>query len=532
MRVLPKLSLFGQTVLAVVVSLLPLILALVFLVLPSMEKRMSEDREYATRVAVESVMGILGGYDARVKAGELTLEAAQAQAAATLKTLRYGKDEYFWINDLTPRMVMHPFKPELDGKDLTAIRDPQGLPLFVVMARLCRERGEGFVRYEWPRQGDTRPVPKVSFVKAFQPWGWMVGNGVYVDDVASAIAGNRLRVGLLLAAATVLALVNGALFARWTLAPVRILSEQLTGKMESLAQGDLRVSAAAVPGELGRVVLAFNRAVASFSGLIKHLGGIAAEFGQESATFKASAETMSRETMALSEAMEGGRTEAEEAAEAVQALSRALEAMAVGLQEAQAQARSTLQATTLGAAHGNTTAAAMDRVRTSSEKMASAVRIIQDIARQTNLLSLNAAIEAAKAGTLGKGFAVVAEEVRKLAERSSGAAKEIASLIQESDATVTEGSRAVVETVSEMERIETQTRAMADRIEALTGTLKEQAAASHGVAGRTDRVISSLIGYSDAAGALSEKVYIVANTAQKQTKSAAELLEGIGRFRT
>ncbi|NTV73097.1 MAG: methyl-accepting chemotaxis protein, partial [Holophaga sp.] len=185
-----------------------------------------------------------------------------------------------------------------------------------------------------------------------------------------------------------------------------------------------------------------------------------------------------------------------------------------------------------GSRHGHDTSGAMAGIRGSFGKMASAVRIIQDIARQTNLLSLNAAIEAAKAGAQGKGFAVVAEEVRKLAERSSSAAKEISALIQESDTTVTEGESTVAGIVAALGRIGDQTGTMAGRIQDLDAALKTQAEASRQVAGRTQEVIERLGRYTRAAEALSGTVGVVAQTAQNQSESAGGLMERIKKFRT
>jgi methyl-accepting chemotaxis protein len=527
------MSLFSQTVLVVTLSLLPLILVSVFLVLPTIHEKIRVDRENGTRIAVESVLGILKDFDARAARGEMPLDQAKAQAAATLRPLRYGKNEYFWINDLTPRMVMHPYKPELEGKDLSQNADPQGKKLFMEMVAVCQEKGEGFVPYLWPRQGETAPVPKTSFVKVYKPWGWMVGNGVYIDDVETEYGALRNRIALFTAGATLLALLNGLFFAKKALNPVRALAENLTEQIEALSTGDLRVSADTNgAGELGRVTAAFNKAVGAFGTLVKDLGTMAAQLGEESSSLTASAETMARDTSDLSQEMNAGREDAEEVSTAITSLSEALEAMAATLQEAEAQAQATLEASTQGAAHGTATVQAMAGIRSSSEKMASAVRIIQDIARQTNLLSLNAAIEAAKAGAQGKGFAVVAEEVRKLAERSSSAAKEIYTLIQESDATVTEGGRTVTEIVTALKAIQDQTQVMTTRIQDLDATLKRQAETGRVVADRTRGFITRLGRETQEANALNESVGEVSHTAQMQAQAAHDLLERIKRFRT
>jgi signal transduction histidine kinase len=111
------------------------------------------------------------------KENDLSLEQKQLKAAAMIKALRYGPEnkDYFWINDMHPTMVMHPYKPKLDGKDLSGFKDPNGKKLFVEFVNTCRENGEGFVDYYWPKYGADKPQPKLSFVKLFKPWNWIIG---------------------------------------------------------------------------------------------------------------------------------------------------------------------------------------------------------------------------------------------------------------------------------------------------------------------------------------------------------------------
>ncbi|MBN2126198.1 MAG: methyl-accepting chemotaxis protein, partial [Deltaproteobacteria bacterium] len=115
------------------------------------------------------------------------------RASEVIKGLRFGPEnkDYFWINDMHPRMVMHPYKPELDGADLTENKDPNGKHLFVEFVKVCREKGEGFVDYHWPKYGADEPQPKLSFVKLFKDWDWVIGTGVYIDDIDALVAQKR-----------------------------------------------------------------------------------------------------------------------------------------------------------------------------------------------------------------------------------------------------------------------------------------------------------------------------------------------------
>ena len=130
-------------------------------------------------------------------------DAARRNAAARIGALRFGNGDYFWINDLSPTMVMHPIKPELDGKDLRDVRDPTGKQLFVEFAEIVKRRGEGFVDYQWPKPGLDTPQPKLSFVVGFQPWNWVIGTGLYVDDLQAQVW-ERVRSIITIAAAIVL----------------------------------------------------------------------------------------------------------------------------------------------------------------------------------------------------------------------------------------------------------------------------------------------------------------------------------------
>jgi len=146
------------------------VLTLVYL-LPLYERKIMEEKRGDIRHVVEVAYGVIAAYDGRAGAGEMPVEEAKKLALASIRTLRYQGNEYFWINDLGPKMVMHPIKPELDGKELGGIKDPNGTFLFREFVRVCKEHGAGFVDYMWPKPGESEPVPKASYVKLYRPWG-------------------------------------------------------------------------------------------------------------------------------------------------------------------------------------------------------------------------------------------------------------------------------------------------------------------------------------------------------------------------
>ncbi|MDL2358221.1 MAG: cache domain-containing protein, partial [Pseudomonadota bacterium] len=146
-----------------------------------------QERKASVQQAVETAYGVLGHFGSQAAAGKLTKEAAQKMALDALRSLRYSGNEYFWVNDMTPVMIMHPIKPELETKDLSQNKDPEGKFLFVEFVNVVKASGAGSVEYMWPKPGSDTPVRKVSYVKGYAPWGWVIGSGVYVDTVEATI---------------------------------------------------------------------------------------------------------------------------------------------------------------------------------------------------------------------------------------------------------------------------------------------------------------------------------------------------------
>ncbi|BBN54947.1 hypothetical protein TRE132_30720 [Pseudomonas chlororaphis subsp. aurantiaca] len=130
-----------------------------------------------TQHVVQTANGVLAYFQGLESAGSLDRATAQKQALSAIRNLRYDQSDYFWINDLTPVMVMHPTNPKLDGQNLSAIRDPDGFAVFNEMVAIAKAKGAGMVNYRWPKPGASEPVQKTSYVQLFEPWAGSSARG-------------------------------------------------------------------------------------------------------------------------------------------------------------------------------------------------------------------------------------------------------------------------------------------------------------------------------------------------------------------
>ncbi len=180
-----------------------------FFFLPTLDRAVMDQKRLMIRELTESSWNILASLEAEERGGRLNRAEAQKTAIEQVRNLHYGQEgkDYFWINDMKPRMIAHPYRPDLEGQDLSGFSDPHGKLMFVEMAEVVKRDGAGFVTYMWQWKDDPeRVVPKLSYVKGFAPWGWIIGTGVYTEDVDAEVATVTSR--LQAAALVILALVS------------------------------------------------------------------------------------------------------------------------------------------------------------------------------------------------------------------------------------------------------------------------------------------------------------------------------------
>jgi methyl-accepting chemotaxis protein len=435
MNSLRSMSISRRLWLILIVAVL-MLLTLGLLMLKQIHDDLYQAKSEQTQRVVQTANGILTYYHSLETSGVLTREAAQKQALSVVRGLRYGKDDYFWINDLTPVMIMHAANPKLDGQNLSAIRDPDGFAVFNEFVILAKAKGAGMVNYRWPKPGADAPVAKTSYIQLFEPWGWIIGSGVYVDDVQGEFRGQVWKasmVGLVIAVIMALLVV---LIARSIVRPL----QQAVNAMANIASGEsdlTRTLDTHGQDEVTQLSRHFNSFTAKLRQVVGQLQTCANALGQSSTELGSNASDAHDRSQQQSQQMELVATAINEVTYGVQDVAKNAEHAASEMRDAQVQAEQG-QLNIDGSLQridqlSTTISQAVEVIRTlstESTQIGGVLEVIRSIADQTNLLALNAAIEAARAGEQGRGFAVVADEVRLLAQRTQKSTAEIQSMIE------------------------------------------------------------------------------------------------------
>lgn len=499
---LGRSNLLVKLCVAMGVVALPLLVAILGYVLPQLRAQLHEDRVLGLRQAVETAYGILRAYEAQERSGALTRQEAQRQAAALLESLRYSSVEYFWVNDLDTRLVMHPHLPKMVGQDMKGYRDVRGRPVFVDIVTLVRQHGEGSLAYEATRPGSPEPIPKESYVKLFEPWGWVLGTGVYVEDIDREVAAVRQRILLAMGGALVLAALAGAYVSRRVVRPVRALAEAA----HRVARGDLSVRVEVrTEDEVGQLTQAFNGMVAGLREVVEALVEAAGATAADAEQIRVSTDGLSRTTREQSESLQRaaesvqdmslhvsrGAAAARVAAEAAVGHGQVARAGGVAVDQASRKMGEIVDVV-------ERSARTVEQLQESGRATARMLQVIQSVADETRMLAVNTAIEAVRAGQHGKGFSVVAGEVRKLAERTHEAASQVRELLVKNEADtaaaaelmrrgtskVNEGMGLSSAAGEALARLLSGVKELGERVETMAEQNARQSASGESIAGR------------------------------------------------
>jgi methyl-accepting chemotaxis protein len=486
--------------------------------LQNRDLRLAERRNDLSNIG-EVAVSVLKMYGDLADSGKLSKEEAQKQATATVKALRYGTDGYVSIVRTDMVALMNPFKPVNDGKDVSDVKDANGVYLYRDIAAVGKsESGAGFVHYVWPRPGSTAAAaPKTSRVTTYKPWGWMVVNGMYTDDIDEAfrdalLGGGALLLGVCALLSLIVTRINRGL--RHALGGAPEYAAEVAGR---IARNDLSGSVTTHKDDRGSVLFAMKTMQDNLASTIGAIRASADTIATASGEIASGNMDLSGRTESQASALEQTAASMEELTSTVtQNVDNAVQANQLALSASEVAQR--------GGAVVAQVVATMETINASAARIVDIISVIDGIAFQTNILALNAAVEAARAGEQGRGFAVVASEVRNLAHRSAAAAKEIKLLIGDSVDSIAAGSALVGQAGTTMEQVVAS-------VSRVTGIMADISAASHeqstGI-GHVNQAIAEMDSVTQQNAALVEQAAAAAGSMQEQAGNLAEL---VARFK-
>lgn len=521
----------------------------------TLRRQVDQDQRDMVRAVVETVHTMAKGLVSEVSAGKLTKDDAIERLKAAVRAIRFQNGrEYLFLYTLDGVNLAHPIKPELEGRNLTELKDTKGKE-FIRLLAVQAKAGGGFVDYFWPKPGSEEPVAKIAYSHAVEPWGLFIGGGVYIDDVQARFYAALRSQFAMVAVAILLAAVAALLIGRDL---VRALGH-LGGNMRSIAAGDLAVEVIGIErrdevGDMARTLQVFKETAHDANRLRneqeaqkeaasqeqrRHLIAVADHFEEEVRAVVA----------AVSQAAGGMRTRSEAMASAAEQASQQASAVAAATQQASNNVQTVAvasdqltasvgeigqQAGTARVVAGRAVEAAgrtaelITGLAEEATRIGDVVGLIADIASKTNLLALNATIEAARAGDAGRGFAIVAGEVKALAVQTRQATDQIGERIRDIQ-DVTRSAAGSIKAIGDV------IHDVNDIATGIAGAVEEQGAATGEIARNvneaarsTDAVLANIQDVSRAAeqtGTVAVDVLTAAGTLSEQSAVLAERVE-------
>ena len=523
--------------------------------LSSLKTTMRSERLNSLQDVADTARTIALSYHAQEQSGAMTREEAQTAAKQAIAAMRFdGQDGYVFVYDWQGTNKVLPNK-DLVGTNLIDMKDANGNFLIRDMIKIAKNGG-GAYEYYWNKPGSDVAEPKLSWAEGMAPWEWMLGTGVYIDDLDHQFYSQASFVAIL---SLIAILVAGAI----SVVTIRSINRPISNlikNMKLLADGNSNITIAEAhrEDEIGQMAAAmqvfvdnensrkalmsdqqraqedalhrgmkvqdlcrnFDEEVAN---LLNAVNNATLELQDASVQMNQTASDTSNQSREVSEA-------SQQASSNVEAVASAAEELSASVGEVARQVETSNEMASQAANEASNTNERVERLATAAKQISEVVTLIQAIAEQTNLLALNATIEAARAGEAGKGFAVVAAEVKELATQTSKATEEIdrqISEIQHETDNAVGAIGTISETISKLSSISSQISAAVEQQRAATQEIASNVAQASSV---TLQVSSSIGMVTDAAEHTRETATVVGQSSNNLDENAKELRNRINRF--